>query len=177
MMRSKNGIKVDNRGNGENWRNVLAAALAGLSALGVVVWWALTTQIYQQQHNIEKLSDRVNAEFALIVETKRIDDKVIALTTRIQRMTDQVNKNNEQMHLLFVTKETYTARHEALADEVRRVADGVNDDIKRTNDRLNDLRADFSKIYTPTDTIKELLERVRSLERGTRIPLKDEVRP
>src|SRR6266566_3884538 len=103
MMRSKNGIKVDNRGNGENWRNVLAAALAGLSALGVVVWWALTTQLAQLQHNIEKLSDRVNAEFAMIGEVKRVDEKTIALTNRIQRMTDQVRMNNDQAHLLFVT--------------------------------------------------------------------------
>ena len=137
--------------NGNGWLvpAVVSTVVLLLQALWAVVWSTVTNEQTKLEHEIEL----IQKEFVRVslfneyretigVEFKRIDEK-----TEINR------KDNLLVRSTFLTKDEYYAKRQPLEE-----------DIKRMDDRITEIRKDFGSTYTLNDKLKELQDQLRQIQ-------------
>lgn len=128
------------------WPIVVGAVIQGFWA---VAWGSVNSELTRLQKEIDRTNAYIGSEFLRIGSAeeyrKHADDESKHLSQDVLMIRDNLRRLRAEV-----------PSREALAN--------LNDAVKRTNDRVDELRKDFGASYTLSDKIKEFQDQLKALQ-------------
>jgi len=141
--------------NGNSWvlPSVIAGGIALINAFWIVVWGTVNSETSRLQREIDRLYTRSEETYTKKENTEQYRQRNGVEIKNLQLGIDQAVAQTRRLRDDTITRDAYNGRHEALQD-----------DVKRLNSRLDEIRKDFGGAYTLSDKIKELQDQIKLLQ-------------